>query len=86
MHPEEETQEEVAEVTSIALTREERLEFENIQLKIQMAQDRMNRMIQDRAAWERRIMQDHQVDITGWNIDITAGTITRPQVPKAVPG
>lgn len=72
------------ENTKIQLSREQQLEFENIQLRISAVQNEMQQLLARRGGLLDAIAKEHDVDLKGWIVNINDGIICSPQSP-AVP-
>ena len=66
---------------SFDLTREEQLEWENIQLKIQMLNQQMQVLIKIGTDWNKGVSERVGEDISSHIVDLANGRITAPPAP-----
>jgi len=64
----------------IKMTNKERLELENTQLKLVMAQQEVQALMVRRQEIINRISKKHKVATKGWLIDIKEGVMAKPKV------
>lgn len=70
--------------TQIELSREEHLDLENIQLRMEAAQRTMQDLLVRRGSVTDAIAKQHGVDLNGWIINLQQGTIAKPPPPVQV--
>ncbi len=72
--------------TQIKLAKEEQLELENVQLRMEASRRNMQDLLVQRGDLVKQISKKYDTDLEGWTIDLQQGTVTRPSaVVQVVP-
>lgn len=72
-------------VLQTKLTREDCLELENLELKMQQMRESMQRLNVAKMAWRDRVEKRYKIDLNSFEINLATGEARRRRVEEAKP-